>query len=200
MNAVLDRGGRDRFDATEMDALNRDVFSIERELCLEGSDTKPDPEGNDPIDVLLLALQSRGMATSFVHPRYFSTDAMQRNPRPVSADVVGYLVGTGTHYLAVVRDRVRAPFSGIAGTWAVNQRTHGTPLTTIAREMPTIQPHAQPQVVWADFVGHHTPCSPGSVPDVAWRFGSAVLGDRGFQTKETKYVRWPRTFPSCAST
>ena len=105
VNSLLHRCRREPFQETEINDINRVVHARELELCSDGVDTLPDPEGNYPLEVLIVALRRRGLATSIVHPRYYGEAAQHRHRRLVMGDVVGFLVGTGNHYFSIVRGR-----------------------------------------------------------------------------------------------
>lgn len=95
LNALL--GPEDAYPLEELRAVNRAVHRLECSVCPGGRDTAPEASGNFPIDVLIAALERRGRKTEHVHPR-------RRLPAPLPRDVSGYLIGTGEHYVAVVRD------------------------------------------------------------------------------------------------
>lgn len=100
LNALL--GPDDAFTLEELRAVNRAIHRHERAICPDGCDTAPEASGNFPIDVLIAALELRGRRTEHVHPR-------RRLPAPLPREVIGYLVGTGVHYVAIVRDVRAAP-------------------------------------------------------------------------------------------
>ena len=114
---VLLLAGRERSSppppvtAAELDSINRDLHDREKEVYGEGEDLlQVDPRGNYPVEVLMAALRRRGYATGYIRPRSATTTAdVERR------SVVGYLLGTGDHYLALVRDRDRAS----ARPWAL---------------------------------------------------------------------------------
>ena len=98
VNAILTAAGGPSIrtcDAAELDAITAELHRRERALCPEGRDTAPDPEGNYPVETLFVALRRRGLRSSY-----------ERRVRElVPRTVVGYLLGTGSHYLALVRTR-----------------------------------------------------------------------------------------------
>jgi hypothetical protein len=101
LNAVLRATGRPPYAAARLDHLTRILHAREVSLCPDGRDVAPDPRGNYPLETLLLALKRRGLRPEFVR-------SPAADPRPVDhRRTVGYLVGTGDHYTAVVRDARR---------------------------------------------------------------------------------------------
>lgn len=87
------------FTREELDLLTEEVHRAERALCPEAVDTAPDAAGgNYPLEVLLRALQRRGLCAAFL-------PAVTRGAHEAEegAAAVGYLIGTGRHYMALVR-------------------------------------------------------------------------------------------------
>lgn len=102
LNALLLAADRaaDPYTQNDLDRLNAEVHRRERELCAEAGDTAPDRAGgNYPLEVLLLALQRRGLRASFHHRHRCRPTMVADRGRAA----VGYLVGNGRHYVAVVR-------------------------------------------------------------------------------------------------
>lgn len=94
VNALLGRRAARPVDAAEMDAVNRELHRREREIHREGDDLRPDPTGNYPVEVLIQVLARRGLHAEYVH----------RPRRARRRGTVGYLLATGAHYVALVRD------------------------------------------------------------------------------------------------
>jgi hypothetical protein len=101
VNAVLRAVGRRPYTAARLDDLTGALHARERRLCPTARDVAPDPRGNYPLETLLLALRRRGLCAEFVRAPY-------DRGAPADRRAAGYLVGTGDHYTAVVRDDRRS--------------------------------------------------------------------------------------------
>lgn len=103
VNALLDAAHRPLLEAAQLDDLTTALHERERAICPQGTDTAPHPEGNYPVETLILGLRSAGLRARYVHRRRAHRRVAAGVDRP--SRTVGYLVGTGGHYVAVVRDR-----------------------------------------------------------------------------------------------
>jgi hypothetical protein len=99
VNALLRATGRAAYTAARLDHFTCVLHDRERSVCPDGRDVAPDPRGNYPLETLLLALKRRGLRAEFVRLPVLHRAAERR--------AAGYLVGTGDHYVAVVRDARR---------------------------------------------------------------------------------------------
>ena len=97
VNALLASDKRIRpATAAELDRINHRLHDLERAVHAEGEDLRPDARGNYPVEVLMQCLGRRGLSTQFVrHP----------NTARIHRRTVGFLLATGDHYVAVVRER-----------------------------------------------------------------------------------------------
>lgn len=107
VNALLRAAGRSPVVAADLDAITARLHARERAVCPEGRDTAPDPEGNYPIETLIVALRRAGIRATYVRP---TRGLATRTPARTRTPVVGFLVGTGGHYVAVVRDDAHSPW------------------------------------------------------------------------------------------
>jgi hypothetical protein len=81
-------------DADELDHITVELHRRETTLCPEARDTVPDGEGNYPVEALFVALRRRRLHAAYT----------RHTQRVESHHTVGFLLGTGSHYVAVVRD------------------------------------------------------------------------------------------------
>ena len=98
VNAILQSLRHAPYTATEMDAITRRVHQREQELCPDGRDTEPQECGNYPLETLIVVLRLHNLSTEFEKPL-----AIIRNHFIVPRNVVGFLLGTGDHYVSIVR-------------------------------------------------------------------------------------------------
>ena len=80
--------------AAEMDDICQRLHDLERAVHAEGTDLKPHPEGNYPVEVLMQCLARRGL-----HAEY----ARAQRRVPTDRGTIGSILATGDHYVAVVR-------------------------------------------------------------------------------------------------
>lgn len=83
----------------DLDRITEQVHQRERALCPDATDTAPQPEGNYPLETLLVALRRRHFAAEYERPGRSRVVRHTVLPRVV----VGFLIGTGDHYLAIAR-------------------------------------------------------------------------------------------------
>ena len=83
----------------DLDDMTVRVHNDERSLCTDGTDTIPQAEGNYPLETLIRALHAHRLTVQFEKPQHFVKGRAVIVPR----NVVAFLIGTGTHYLALVR-------------------------------------------------------------------------------------------------
>lgn len=99
INSILSQNGSRIYTHRELDRITEHVHDRERALCPDATDTAPQPEGNYPLETLLVALRRRQFAAEyerFARPRIVRHTVLPRS-------VVGFLIGTGDHYLAIAR-------------------------------------------------------------------------------------------------
>ena len=112
INAILDSIQLCPYRSEDLDAITRWIHCREKQLCPEAADTVPQVEGNYPVETLLVALRKRGLSGQYERPHKERYVLIRRT-------VVGFLIGTGNHYVAVTRMR------GPGGRWRLvdNGRT-----------------------------------------------------------------------------
>ena len=98
INAVLESIQECPYGSEELDAITRGIHHREKQLCPEAVDTVPQVEGNYPVETLLVAMRLRGLSGAYERPRKERYVTIHRR-------VVGFLIGTGNHYVAVTRTR-----------------------------------------------------------------------------------------------
>jgi hypothetical protein len=98
VNALLNSVRLPPYHHTDLDAITAHVHARERELCPDGTDTVPQAAGNYPLETLLVALRRQGLRGEFEKP-----PPRARRFTIIPRTVVGFLLGTGDHYLAVTR-------------------------------------------------------------------------------------------------
>lgn len=90
LNALVAVDGGRPFRVSDLDRLTEWVHRRERTVCPEGVDTAPQPDGNYPLETLLVALRQRRYAPEFRRGR----GGEGASP---PGRLLGYLVGTGRH-------------------------------------------------------------------------------------------------------
>ena len=101
INAILQNLRKTPYTSPELDAITREVHKKEVALCAEGLDTEPEVEGNYPLESLLVALKRQNLQGVYEK----SQNSTRARHVIIPRDVVGFLLGTGSHYLALVRTR-----------------------------------------------------------------------------------------------
>ena len=135
INAILQKVKKVPYTSIELDHITQEVHRRETHLCPEGTDTVPQREGNYPLESLLVALRRQNMRATFEKVHSLSRGGHVIIPR----NVVGFLLGTGNHYLAVVRTR---PTERGASHWELVDNgnviggIHASPFTIIQDLQP----------------------------------------------------------------
>ena len=134
INAILAPLRKTLYSSEELDDMTVRVHHDECSICTDGTDTVPQVEGNYPLETLLRALHAHHLMVQFEKPQHLVKGRTVLVPR----NVVGFLIGTGTHYLA----RVRKHKSPDGTRWqlvhngVVVKDTGGAPFTVIQDLQP----------------------------------------------------------------
>jgi hypothetical protein len=98
VNALLGSLRRRPYLSSELDSITCRIHRKELEICPDGTDTIPQESGNYPLETLLVALRLQHLNAEFEKPLPES-----RRHIIISRTIVGYLIGTGDHYVSIVR-------------------------------------------------------------------------------------------------
>ena len=129
VNAILRPLRRPLYSSEDLDDMTVGVHNDERRICTDETDTIPQVEGNYPLETLLRALHAHQLSVQFEKAQHLVPGRTVIVPR----NVVGFLIGTGTHYLALVR-RHKSPDGTrwqLVDNGVVVRDTGGAPFTVI---------------------------------------------------------------------
>ena len=135
INAILLKIKKVPYTSIELDHITHEVHRRETQLCPQAKDTVPQQEGNYPLESLLVALRRQNLCAIFEKARSLDRGGHIIIPK----NVVGFLLGTGNHYLAIVRTR---PKERAASHWELVDNgnvigdPHASPFTIIQDLQP----------------------------------------------------------------